>query len=299
MPSYGAEVIGPPSRPSDQPLWDPEVQAMDPEQRRELQLRRLREMIAKTLDGDAALFRRKLDEAGITSANDITSLDDINQIPVTRKQELRDSEAEHPPLGDYRYTPLSACVRVGQSTGTTGHADADDPDPPRPVARVRVGRPQLVAQRLASRSGGHALPPGLHVRRRSDARRLDRVLRRPEHVGRAARHRRDRRAGHPHVAAHPPRRADGGAQPAPVPGGRGQDGPRPRRGLRLPRLLDGWVRPRPAAADDGRVRVLRLPRRTRPHLRRRPPARGLGRHPGARSRRPAPTCPPGNGATSS
>ena len=38
MPSYGAEVIGPPSRPTDQPLWDPEAQTMDPEQRRDLQL---------------------------------------------------------------------------------------------------------------------------------------------------------------------------------------------------------------------------------------------------------------------
>ncbi|HVN51656.1 MAG TPA: hypothetical protein VMT43_09500, partial [Acidimicrobiales bacterium] len=120
MPSYGAEVIGAPSRPIDQPLWDPEVQAMDREARRDLQLNRLRELVGRTLDGSAALFRRKLGEAGITSPADITSLDDINRIPVTRKQELRDSEAEHPPLGDYRYTPLSGCVRVGQSTGTTG-----------------------------------------------------------------------------------------------------------------------------------------------------------------------------------
>ena len=59
-------------------------------------------------------------EAGIESADDITELDDINRIPVTLKQDLRDSEAEHPPLGDYRFAPLSECVRIGQSTGTTG-----------------------------------------------------------------------------------------------------------------------------------------------------------------------------------
>ena len=64
-------------------------------------------------------------------------------------------------------------------------------------------------------------------------------------------------------------------------------------GLRLPRLLHGRVRAGPAAADDRRVRVLRLPRRARPHLRRGPPARGLGRHPGHRPRHRAPTCPPG------
>ena len=36
------------------------------------------------------------------------------------KQELRDSEAAQPPIGDYRFTSLRECVRVGQSTGTTG-----------------------------------------------------------------------------------------------------------------------------------------------------------------------------------
>jgi phenylacetate-CoA ligase len=112
--------MGPPPRDPDQQFWDPEVQTMDPERRRELQLQRLRELIAKVFDRDVGLFRRKLTEAGITSAQDITDLEDINKIPTTLKQDLRDSEAEHPPLGDYRFTPLSECVRIGQSTGTTG-----------------------------------------------------------------------------------------------------------------------------------------------------------------------------------
>ncbi|MGH3371010.1 MAG: phenylacetate--CoA ligase family protein [Nocardioidaceae bacterium] len=120
MPSYGPEVLGPPSRPDHQQHWDPEAQTMDPGRRRELQLDRLRELVGKVLDGAAPLFRRKLDEAGITSPHDIADLADLDRVPVTRKQELRDSEAEHPPLGDYRFTPAEACVRVGQSTGTTG-----------------------------------------------------------------------------------------------------------------------------------------------------------------------------------
>jgi len=36
------------------------------------------------------------------------------------KQELRDSEAQHPPVGDYRATDLRENVRIGTSTGTTG-----------------------------------------------------------------------------------------------------------------------------------------------------------------------------------
>jgi phenylacetate-CoA ligase len=120
MPSYGVEVMGPPDRDLKQPHWDPEAQTMDVEQRVELQLSRLRELIDKALDAPDGLFGRTLHEAGVKSPDDITELDDINRIPVTRKQDLRDSEFEHPPLGDYRFTPLSECVRIGQSTGTTG-----------------------------------------------------------------------------------------------------------------------------------------------------------------------------------
>jgi len=66
------------------------------------------------------LFARKLADAGIDSAAAISELDDVNAIPTTVKQELRDSEAEHPPWGDYRFVPQRDCVRMGQSTGTTG-----------------------------------------------------------------------------------------------------------------------------------------------------------------------------------
>jgi phenylacetate-CoA ligase len=120
VPNYGPDLLGPPARDPDQVLWDPEVQAMDPEGRRELQLERLKVLVDKVLDGKVGLFARKLADAGITSSKDIGSLEDVNRIPTTVKQDLRDSEAEHPPMGDYRFTPLSECVRIGQSTGTTG-----------------------------------------------------------------------------------------------------------------------------------------------------------------------------------
>jgi phenylacetate-CoA ligase len=120
MPTYGPEVVGPPARPTDQQHWDPEVQTMARDRRRGLQLTRLRTLVGRALEGGAPLFRRKLDAAGVTSPADLGDLADLDSIPVTRKQELRDSEAEHPPLGDYRFTPLSSCVRLGQSTGTTG-----------------------------------------------------------------------------------------------------------------------------------------------------------------------------------
>ncbi len=120
MPSYGPEVLGPPTRSLDQAHWDPEMQTMDPAERKELQLDRLRTMVGKVFDSNVGLFRRKLESAGVTGPGDINSLEDLNSIPTTLKQDLRDSEAEHPPLGDYRFTSIHDCVRVGQSTGTTG-----------------------------------------------------------------------------------------------------------------------------------------------------------------------------------
>jgi phenylacetate-CoA ligase len=118
MPTYTGQ-LGPRPRDPAQQFWDPDVQTLDPEATRELEAERLRTMVAELLAGAAPHFGRKLAEAGITDPRDVTSIDDINRIPTTVKQELRDSEAEHPPFGDYRFT-TDGIVRIGTSTGTTG-----------------------------------------------------------------------------------------------------------------------------------------------------------------------------------
>lgn len=116
----GTPTLAPEPRDPDQRFWDPDAQTMPVEQRRELQLDRLRTLVGRVLDTPVPLFATKLREAGIEGAGDITSVDDISSIPVTVKQELRDSEAAHPPWGDYRFTDPRQCVRLGTSTGTTG-----------------------------------------------------------------------------------------------------------------------------------------------------------------------------------
>src|SRR5271169_256146 len=94
-PPFGPETLGPLTRPDDQPLWDPGKQAMDPEQRRQLQDERLRTLIDKVLTVPVPLFADKLKEAGVTSSSDVKGVDDLWQIPLTVKQDLRDSEAEN------------------------------------------------------------------------------------------------------------------------------------------------------------------------------------------------------------
>jgi len=104
----------------DRTFYDEAVQTMPVEQLRELQLTRLRGVVDRALNTPIPLFQRKLKEAGIASSRDIASLADLDQIPLTVKQELRDSEADNPPIGDYRGTALRDAIRIGRSTGTTG-----------------------------------------------------------------------------------------------------------------------------------------------------------------------------------
>ncbi len=119
MPQYDPRVLGPEPRDPDQKFWDPEAQTMSRDQIHDLQSERLRDMVGRIFENPVPLFKRKLEEAGIESADDIKSVDDINEIPLTVKQDLRDAEANEPPYGDYRFT-TDGVVRLGTSTGTTG-----------------------------------------------------------------------------------------------------------------------------------------------------------------------------------
>lgn len=93
---------------------------MSRDELRALQDERVRDLVRKIFAAPVPLFRRKLAEAGIADPADVQGVDDLARVPLTVKQDLRDSEAAHPPFGDYRFTPASQCVRLGQSTGTTG-----------------------------------------------------------------------------------------------------------------------------------------------------------------------------------
>ena len=119
-PANSPELLGPAPRDPAQKFWDPSLQTMDPSRRRELQDDRLRTMVRRIFDAPVPLFRRKLASAGISSPEAVTGLDDLNAIPLTVKEDLRSSEQACPPVGDYRFTPLTSCVRYGQSSGTTG-----------------------------------------------------------------------------------------------------------------------------------------------------------------------------------
>jgi phenylacetate-CoA ligase len=108
------------ARRHDRLLWDPEVQLMPREQLRELQNQRLREVIRRVFERPVPFFLDKLRSGGVESPEDIQTVDDLNSVPLTVKNELRASEAEYPPIGNYRFFDLRDAVRLSESGGTTG-----------------------------------------------------------------------------------------------------------------------------------------------------------------------------------
>jgi phenylacetate-CoA ligase len=97
----------------------PEIQTLPRDKLRSLQEERLRALLARIFEQPIPFYRDKLASAGI-GPDDVKSLDDLPRIPRTVKQDLRDDESAHPPLGSYRGAPVSQCIRLSTSTGTTG-----------------------------------------------------------------------------------------------------------------------------------------------------------------------------------
>ncbi len=98
--------------------WRQDVETLPREKLEELQLQRFKKQMRYVYDR-SAFYRRKFDEARIT-ADDIRTLEDIQQVPFTVKEELRDSQIECPPWGDFLCVPPEDAVRAFQTSGTTG-----------------------------------------------------------------------------------------------------------------------------------------------------------------------------------
>ena len=99
--------------------YDATIQTMPLDQVRRIQDERLARQLDRVWAVPVPFLRRKLEAAGLRRA-DLRGLADLAHVPTTVKAELRLSEEEHPPFGDYRGAPPSACVRLGASTGTSG-----------------------------------------------------------------------------------------------------------------------------------------------------------------------------------
>jgi phenylacetate-CoA ligase len=95
-------------------LWNRERETLPRDRLAVLQLQRLRQTIARQIESVPPM-RERLREAGVTSPDDVTSLDDLSRLPLTRKGDLRD----HYPFGLFA-VPREQVVRIHASSGTRG-----------------------------------------------------------------------------------------------------------------------------------------------------------------------------------
>ena len=93
-------------------FFHPEIETLSRAQIRTLQFARLQATLQRCMN--SPFYKKRFEENGIR-ISDIKSLDDLKKIPFTTKQDLRDNY----PFG-LSAVPLSECVRLHSSSGTTG-----------------------------------------------------------------------------------------------------------------------------------------------------------------------------------
>jgi len=98
--------------------WNRETETMSRERLQNLQLELFQNQMHYVYER-SPFYRRKYDKAGV-KPSDIKTLSDIDRVPLTTKEELRESQARHPPWGDFLCIPPQEAVRVFKTTGTTG-----------------------------------------------------------------------------------------------------------------------------------------------------------------------------------
>ena len=94
-------------------IWNKEMECMSRSQMENLQLERLKKIVRHAYD-NASYYRAKMDAANV-KPDDIKTLDDVNKLPFTTKEDLRDNY----PLGMLA-VPKKDIVRIQASSGTTG-----------------------------------------------------------------------------------------------------------------------------------------------------------------------------------
>jgi phenylacetate-CoA ligase len=92
--------------------WDKKIETLKPGELQELQFKRLKKTLGLVQNVD--FYRKLLSGAGV-KISAIKTLDDIQKLPFTKKQDLRDGY----PFG-FLAVPMKKIVRIHTTSGTTG-----------------------------------------------------------------------------------------------------------------------------------------------------------------------------------
>lgn len=107
-----------PAPRQDGRYWDEPVETMPRERLEALQAERLRRQVERCYR-ESAFYRERFARAG-AEPGDIRTPEDLAKLPVVTKQELRDEQAAHPPLGRFVVAERHTWRELHPSTGTTG-----------------------------------------------------------------------------------------------------------------------------------------------------------------------------------
>ena len=103
---------------SDYPeLLHPEIETMSPKDMRALQDQRWEEQLSYML-GASDFYKRKYGD----KFNENLTLDGLQDLELTDKEELRQSQELKPPFGDYVACIEDKVARIHRTSGTTGRA---------------------------------------------------------------------------------------------------------------------------------------------------------------------------------
>jgi len=103
----------------DHQIFDPEVETRPVDQQFAIDRGSYEQQIRYLLN-NSEFYQNKLAEAGFDTPEKVGSLDDIATLPFTEKDEIRASQANHPPFGNHVAADPENLIRVFSTSGTTG-----------------------------------------------------------------------------------------------------------------------------------------------------------------------------------
>ncbi|EED35673.1 phenylacetyl-CoA ligase, putative [Luminiphilus syltensis NOR5-1B] len=103
----------------DHQIFDPDIETRPIDQQFQLDRDAYRKQIRYLME-NSEFYQEKLANAGFDTPEKIGELDDISALPFTEKDEIRSSQANHPPFGNHVAADPDSLVRVFSTSGTTG-----------------------------------------------------------------------------------------------------------------------------------------------------------------------------------
>jgi phenylacetate-CoA ligase len=113
-PKYDKEYIP----DSDEKYWFRDIETASKEELDELVLYKIKNVLNYAQE-HSGFYQRKWAKAGF-HPNDVQSLKDFEQVPVTTKEEIREDMEENAPFGSNVCIPRSEVQRIHGTSGTTG-----------------------------------------------------------------------------------------------------------------------------------------------------------------------------------